>query len=67
MKPRSGVDHALETFGPDLTMVGTNIPVDLLFGSPAKIIATIHAVTSVLSPYERIAMMRSNAESFYRV
>ncbi|WP_027169534.1 amidohydrolase family protein [Mesorhizobium sp. WSM3224] len=59
--------HALKAFGPKRTMVGTNTPVDLLFTSPATIIGIIHAVAMDLSDDERVAVLRSNAERFYRI
>jgi len=59
--------HALDAFGPDRTMVGTNMPVELLFASPARIIGILQAVTGILSNDERIAVLRSNAERFYRI
>lgn len=61
------LDHALEAFGAGRTMVGTNIPVDLLFASPRKIIAAIHAAVGQLSEQERIAVLRANAERFYKI
>lgn len=59
--------HVLDAFGPSRTMVGTNVPVDLLFAAPNKIISMIHAIAMDLSPDERIALLRSNAERFYRI
>ena len=61
------LDHALKAFGPRRTMVGTNMPVDLLFASPAKIVGMIHTAVTGLSDDERTALLRSNAESFYRI
>lgn len=59
--------HVLDAFGPGRTMVGTNMPVDLLFAAPKRIVSIIHAVAMDLSRDERIALLRSNAESFYRI
>jgi predicted TIM-barrel fold metal-dependent hydrolase len=61
------VRHALEAFGPKRTMVGTNMPVDLLFASPVRVIAMIHAIARDLSDDERVAVLCSNAERFYRI
>lgn len=58
--------HTLEVFGPGRTMVGTNIPVDLLFASPEKIVSAIRAVVSDLSEHERVAVLRGAAERVYR-
>ncbi|SFQ08896.1 Predicted metal-dependent hydrolase, TIM-barrel fold [Mesorhizobium sp. NFR06] len=59
--------YTLKAFGPTRTMVGTNIPVDLLFATPKKVVSIIHAVAMELSHDERIALLRSNAERFYRI
>lgn len=59
--------HVLDAFGPGRTMVGTNMPVDLIFAAPNKIISMIHAIAVGLCRDERIALLRSNAERFYRI
>ncbi|WP_181181643.1 amidohydrolase family protein [Mesorhizobium sp. B3-1-6] len=59
--------HVLDAFGSGRTMVGTNMPVDLLFATPAKIISTIRAVVQDMSESERVAVLCSNAERFYRI
>ena len=59
--------RALDTFGPDRTMVGANLPVDRLFAEPAAIFAAIQAVTAGLSPEERYAVLRGTAERVYRI
>ena len=59
--------HTLDTFGTERTMVGTNLPVDLLFAPPAKIVSVIRTLVMDLSENERIAVLRSNAERFYRI
>lgn len=59
--------HALEVFGPDRTMVGTNLPVDLLFASPQKISTAILAAVADLSESERTLVLRRNAEQVYRI
>lgn len=59
--------HTLDAFGTERTMVGTNLPVDLLFASPAKIVSVVHTMVRDLSENERIAVLRSNAERFYRI
>jgi predicted TIM-barrel fold metal-dependent hydrolase len=61
------LQHALEMFGPDRTMVGTNIPVDLLFASPRKIVTAIHTTVGNLAEGERTAVLRANAERIYRI
>jgi predicted TIM-barrel fold metal-dependent hydrolase len=59
--------HTLEAFGIERTMVGTNIPVDLLFATPRQIVAAIRAAVADLSEGERTAVLRTNAEHIYRV
>ncbi|MDG4898478.1 amidohydrolase family protein [Mesorhizobium sp. WSM4976] len=59
--------HVLDGFGPGRTMVGTNMPVDLLFAAPAKIVSTIRAVVQDMSESERVAVLCTNAERFYRI
>ncbi len=59
--------HAIDAFTPQRTMVGTNMPVDLLFATPGTIVGAIRAAVEHLSEDERIAVLRSNAERFYRI
>jgi predicted TIM-barrel fold metal-dependent hydrolase len=59
--------HTLDVFGPGRTMVGTNMPVDLLFASPEKVVAAMRAAVSDLSEHERAAVLRTNAERIYRI
>ena len=61
------LERALHTFGPNRTMVGTNLPVDLLFAAPAAIFAAIRAVTAPLSGHERFLVLRGTAERVYRL
>ncbi|GGE05218.1 hypothetical protein GCM10011390_25290 [Aureimonas endophytica] len=59
--------HALDCFGAQRTMVGTNLPVDSLFAPPARIAAAIRETVADLTTEERIAVLRGNAERFYRI
>ncbi|RJG46147.1 amidohydrolase family protein [Mesorhizobium sp. DCY119] len=59
--------YVIDAFSPARTMVGTNIPVDLLFGSSEKILAAIRAAVADLSEQERTAVLRTNAERIYRI
>lgn len=59
--------HTLEAFDVERTVVGTNMPVDLLFAPPRQIVAAIHAAVTDLSEDERIAVLRTNAERIYRI
>jgi predicted TIM-barrel fold metal-dependent hydrolase len=59
--------HTLEVFGSRRTMVGTNIPVELLFAPPPKIVAAIRDAVANLSYSDRAAVLRINAERIYRI
>lgn len=59
--------HTLDAFGSNRTMVGTNMPVELLFAAPAKIAIAIRTAVRNLSVHERAAVLRTNAERFYRI
>ena len=59
--------RALDTFGPTRTMVGTNLPVDLLFARPDAIFEAIRAVTAGLSEPERRWVLGGTAERVYRI
>ncbi len=61
------LDHTIDAFTPQRTMVGTNMPVDLLFASPDRIVEAIRAAVKHLSEDERISVLRSNAERVYRI
>jgi predicted TIM-barrel fold metal-dependent hydrolase len=58
--------EVIDLFGADRTMVGTNIPVDLLFAPAARIVETIRDAVADLTATERRAVLRGNAERFYR-
>jgi len=59
--------HTLDVFGAERIMVGTNIPVDLLFAPAGQVMAAIHTVVKDLSDTERCAVLRANAERIYRI
>ena len=59
--------RALNAFGHARTMVGTNLPVDLLFATPEKIVSALRAAVSDLSEQQRAAVLRENAERIYRI
>lgn len=57
----------IEIFGPQRVMVGTNLPVDLLFASARQITDAIAAVVAPLSESERASVLRGTAERIYRI
>lgn len=59
--------HSRDVFGAERIMVGTNIPVDLLFAPAGQVMAAIHTVVKDLSGTERCALLRANAERIYRI
>lgn len=59
--------EAIEAFGVERVMFGTNLPVDRLFASAGAILALYETVTAGLSDGERNAMFRVNAERAYRI
>ena len=61
------LSRALDAFGPDRTMVGTNLPVDRLFAEPAAVFAAIRRVTAPLSGEARRCVLRGTAERIYRI
>ncbi len=61
------LERTIQVFGPDRTMVGTNLPVDSLFASGVKILSAIEAATSGLSQPERHAVLVGTAERVYRI
>jgi predicted TIM-barrel fold metal-dependent hydrolase len=61
------VERAIEIFGVDRTMFGSNLPVDRLFASADAIFEAFHVVTRFCSESERAQLFRSNAELTYRI
>ena len=59
--------RALDTFGPNRTMVGTNLPVDRLFAEPAAVLGVIRAVAAPLSQEDRYAVLCGTAERVYQI
>lgn len=58
---------AIETFGPERSMLATNWPVDSLYSTYGELIAAYEEITSDFSPDEIYGMWRGNAEHFYRI
>ena len=59
------LDIALETFGPDRCMFGSDWPVCTLAGSYGQVIASIRAYIATLSKSEQIKIMGQNCIDFY--
>ena len=59
--------QAIEIFGPQRVMFGTNLPVDRLFAEPQKILVPFAKTIEQYSPAERDAMSSLNAERIYRI
>lgn len=48
-------------------MVGTNLPVDRLFGPASELIDTFEALAAELSGSEKVALFQRNVERAYRI
>lgn len=59
------VDHAVDSFGPDRLMFGTDWPVALLGGGYDRVVGRLLAVIGELDAPERDAVLGGTARSFY--
>ncbi len=59
--------RAIDIFGVERAMFGTNLPVDTLFAKPTRIIACYARVLQGFAPSERAALAMGNAERAYRI
>jgi predicted TIM-barrel fold metal-dependent hydrolase len=66
-RQRPFLEHCLEVFGPDRCMVGSNFPIDRLYGDFAGLWAVYHAVFGGLSDDERAALFAGTAEAAYGI
>ncbi|QFY10709.1 amidohydrolase family protein [Nonomuraea phyllanthi] len=64
---RPYVEHALEVFGPERLMFGSDWPVALLAGDYAKVWRETNAVLSGLPPADRAAVLGGTATRFYGI
>ena len=64
---RPWVLAAVEGFGPDRCMLGSNWPVDRRYGSYRKLIDAYREVLAVLDPAERSAVLADTARRVYRI
>lgn len=59
--------RAIDIFGSERAMFGTNLPVDSLFAKPARIIECYSNVLQGFDAAERVALTTTNAERAYRI
>jgi predicted TIM-barrel fold metal-dependent hydrolase len=59
--------HAIESFGVERTVFGTNWPVDRLFSSYPDVIDAYAAIIADLSYAEQVALFSGNAERYFRI
>jgi predicted TIM-barrel fold metal-dependent hydrolase len=59
--------HAIESFGVERTIFGTNWPVDRLFSSYPDVIDAYAAIIADLSHAEQVALFSGNAERYFRI
>ncbi|WP_328347896.1 amidohydrolase family protein [Micromonospora sp. NBC_00421] len=64
---RPAVDHALDAFGPDRLMFGSDWPVCLLASSYDRWVDTLAGLLDPLGPDERAAIWRHTARRAYRL
>lgn len=57
----------VDVFGPDRCMLGTNWPVDRLFGTYVDLVAAYREVVAELAPAERAAVLGGTARRLYRL
>jgi L-fuconolactonase len=64
---RPYVEHALEFFGADRTMFGSDYPVCLLAASYDRVLESFHELLRELSESDRDKIFSKNAARFYRL
>lgn len=64
---RPWVEYAIETFGPDRCMFGTNWPVDSLYSSYSAVVDAYRDIIGPLGNDERHALLSGTATRIYRV
>lgn len=64
---RPYVETSLDLFGSNRCMVGSNFPVDSLYGSYDRIWNAVDEITSSLGTDERAYIFRETARNFYRL
>jgi L-fuconolactonase len=64
---RPFVDRALEVFGPDRLMYGSDWPVSIPYGGYGKVWDALSALFAELAEHERAALLGDTATRFYRI
>jgi L-fuconolactonase len=64
---RPWIEHCLEVFGPDRCLIGSNFPVDRLFGSFDALMSAYAELTAPLGPDAQQAVFAGNAARVYRI
>jgi L-fuconolactonase len=64
---RPYVDRALDLFGPERLIFGSDHPVCLLAASYARVLESFQELTSDLSDDDRNRVFAENARKFYRL
>jgi L-fuconolactonase len=64
---RPYVDHALESFGPQRLLFGSDWPVCTLAATYGEVVAATEVLTAALDPTERDAILGGNATALYRL
>ncbi len=64
---RPWAEACYSVFGPDRVMLGTNWPVDRLFGTYADVVDAYHTIFAPLSEADRSALFYGNAAALYGV
>jgi predicted TIM-barrel fold metal-dependent hydrolase len=59
--------HAIAAFGPERCMIGSNFPVDKLFGSLARLFGAYRDIVATLGPDAEGAILHGTATRFYRL
>jgi predicted TIM-barrel fold metal-dependent hydrolase len=59
--------EAIEIFGPERCMFGSNFPVDRIYSSFGRLVSTFRDAIAQYSPSEQRSMLRDNAAAFYRL
>ena len=61
------LQRAIDIFGVDRAMFGTNLPVELLFSKAERILSAYDAALKTFTSAEREALLQLNAERAYRI
>lgn len=64
---RTPVGTALDLFGPSRCLYGSNFPIEKLWTSYDKLMATMDRLLAGLAPVERRAVLHDNAARLYRI